>query len=240
MLSLEEWLVLLVIFVTNVIQAVTGFAGTVLAMPFTIRLIGETEAKAVLDMVALAVCVLVVIFHYKSIRIRDFLPMFLFTAIGFGIGFALELLPHDGTVFLKIYGSLIMALAAVFFFVDFEKVTLPDWLLYLILVGGGILHKLYVSGGPLVVIYASVRFKDKDEFRANLSLMWILLNLTMFTQYYLAGDYTESAWILLGLGSAVSLASFFLGRFVAKKLPLKIFMKVTYVLLLISGLMIVV
>lgn len=240
MMSLEEWLVLIVIFVTNVIQAVTGFAGTVLAMPFTIRLIGETEAKAVLDMVAIVVCVFVAAFHYKSIKVKDFLWMFLFTAVGFGIGFAVELLPHDGTVFLKIYGSIIMALAMLFFFVDFNKVNLPDWALALILVAGGILHKLYVSGGPLVVLYATVKFKDKDEFRANLSLMWIVLNLAMFTQYYFEGDYTFSSWILLGLGSAVSLVSFFLGRLIAKKLPLPLFMKITYVLLFLSGLMIVV
>ena len=38
-------LYLLVVFSTNVIQGITGFAGTVLAMPFTILLYGIDVAK---------------------------------------------------------------------------------------------------------------------------------------------------------------------------------------------------
>ena len=45
---MKELLFLLVLFVSNVIQAITGFAGTVLAMPPSVYLLGLDHAKVVL------------------------------------------------------------------------------------------------------------------------------------------------------------------------------------------------
>ena len=46
---MKELLFLLVLFVSNVIQAITGFAGTVLAMPPSVYLLGLDHAKIGLD-----------------------------------------------------------------------------------------------------------------------------------------------------------------------------------------------
>lgn len=42
----------LVLFGANVIQAITGFAGTLLAMPVSMQLIGVLEAKVILNIMA--------------------------------------------------------------------------------------------------------------------------------------------------------------------------------------------
>ena len=52
---MKELLFLLVLFVSNVIQAITGFAGTVLAMPPSVYLLGLDHAKVVLNCYGLAV-----------------------------------------------------------------------------------------------------------------------------------------------------------------------------------------
>ena len=44
----------IILFAANVIQAVTGFAGTLLAMPVSIQLIGVLEAKVILNIMAFA------------------------------------------------------------------------------------------------------------------------------------------------------------------------------------------
>ena len=49
---MKELLFLLVLFVSNVIQAITGFAGTVLAMPPSVYLLGLDHAKLVLNVMA--------------------------------------------------------------------------------------------------------------------------------------------------------------------------------------------
>lgn len=235
-MSLGEIFFLLVILLSNIIQTITGFAGTVLAMPPSIRLVGEDVCKPVLNLVAIIVCAYVVIMHFKDINWKEFLWMILFVGVGFGIGTALSYLPHDSRIFLIIYGSVIMAIAVVFFFLNTDKVKIPDWILYILLVFGGILHALYVSGGPLVIIFATYKIKEKNQFRATLSMMWIILNSILFTEHMIQGRFTPHVWMLFGIGAGLSILSMFVGHLIAKKLNLKIFMKITYVLLFISGL----
>jgi uncharacterized membrane protein YfcA len=129
-----------------------------------------------------------------------------------------------------------MAIAVVFFFLNTDKVKIPDWILYILLVFGGILHALYVSGGPLVIIFATYKIKEKNQFRATLSMMWIILNSILFTEHMIQGRFTPQVWMLFGIGAGLSILSMFVGHLIAKKLNLKIFMKITYVLLFISGL----
>ena len=47
---------LLTVFVSNTIQVITGFAGAMLAMPMSIRLIGLEPAKTILNIVTMASC----------------------------------------------------------------------------------------------------------------------------------------------------------------------------------------
>ena len=50
---LSEILFLIVLFFSNVVQGITGFAGTVLAMPPSACLIGLDNAKGILNVMAL-------------------------------------------------------------------------------------------------------------------------------------------------------------------------------------------
>lgn len=50
--GVNEILVLLILFGANLLQAITGFAGTLISMPPTMKLIGVDEAKALLNAIA--------------------------------------------------------------------------------------------------------------------------------------------------------------------------------------------
>jgi uncharacterized membrane protein YfcA len=43
---------------------------------------------------------------------------------------------------------------------------------FALLIIGGIVHGMFSTGGPLVVIYASRTLPDKGQFRATLCLLW--------------------------------------------------------------------
>ncbi len=58
---LQKILFFIVILISNIVQCITGFAGTVLAMPFSILLVGYDVAKPILNIVAIAVSVIIVI-----------------------------------------------------------------------------------------------------------------------------------------------------------------------------------
>ena len=63
---IKEFLFIVVVFLTNVIQCVTGFAGTVLAMPFSVLLIGYDAARPILNALGLFASVYVVIKSTKK------------------------------------------------------------------------------------------------------------------------------------------------------------------------------
>ena len=230
-----EILFILVIFLSNIVQTVTGFAGTVIAMPASIELVGEATAKPVLNVVAIAVCLFIVIFHFKEIDWHLFLKMILFIGFGFAAGIGLSYIPHDPGIFLKVYGGVVVAIGLLFLFLPPEKIKLPDWVLYILLIGGGILHALYISGGPLVIIFAAIKIKDKHAFRATLSAIWVILNSILLGHQAISGMLNTHVGLLILIGGGVTIASVVIGHFLAKHLPKKAFMIVSYILLIASG-----
>ena len=55
----NELLFLFVFFVTNAIMTITGFAGTMLAMPVSILLLGVEDARFILNVTAILTCVFI-------------------------------------------------------------------------------------------------------------------------------------------------------------------------------------
>ena len=47
---MAEYLFVLIVFLANVVEGITGFAGTMLAMPAAMLLVGVDEAKIILNM----------------------------------------------------------------------------------------------------------------------------------------------------------------------------------------------
>lgn len=213
----------------------TGFAGTVLAMPFSLTLVGADIAKPVLNIVALMVSLTVCIKYRKEIMLKEFLFMISFVLIGFILGFVIERLPLNEKIILRIYGSLICVIAVLFFFIEFEKVPIPNVVLAIILIFAGVLHKLYISGGPLVVIYARKKFTNQAGFRANLSSMWVILNLLLLGFQSQEGILTNKVALYSLIGCIISIVSIILGIILSKFINKKLFFKITCVLLLISG-----
>ncbi len=235
-----EAVFLIIIFLSNVIQTITGFAGTALAMPFSLLILEETVVKPVLNIVALGVCLFIVIRHFKEIDWKEALWMALFISIGFAGGILVGLLPHDGTIFLRVYGGVIIAVALLFLFIHPEKHNVPTWVLLICLVLGGFVHALYISGGPLVVIFAMLKIKDKHKFRATLSFIWIIFNSALLIEHGIQGLLTPHVGLLAGIGLAATVVSIVIGQFLARRMPKNVFMIATNILLLISGVLLVI
>ena len=240
-LGLAEILFIIVVLLANIIQTITGFAGTVLAMPASIRLVGYDVARPILNFVAIIVCLIVVIRNYKEIKRDHFLFLLGFVGIGLLIGYGLNIvIKHfdiNQAIIFKIYGVIICLIAILFLFFKFEEKNIPTWVELIILIIAGIIHYLYTSGGPLVVVYAITRIKEKKEFRATLSLMWVILNSFVFGIDLIGGKFNSGyMWMLAGIVSAISLVSIIIGKLIVGKLNQKVFLKITFILLFISGL----
>lgn len=164
---LEEILFQVVLFLSNTIQTITGFAGTLLAMPFSIRLVGVEEAKAVLNIFTLLACLLIAVENRKHINVQILAKMVAGMMAGMVIGIWLfERIPLD--ILLNFYAVLVIAVALKKMFVK-KEIRLPGVAMIFVLLAAGIIHGMFLSGGALLVIYAVSVLKDKDELSACIS-----------------------------------------------------------------------
>lgn len=231
----ENCLFCLVVVVTNIIQAVTGFAGTMLAMPVSILLIGMYPAKAVLNLVGLLTSLWIAVCYKADVLWTEVIKITLHMALGICIGlWIIDFFPVNWIM--KGYGIVIIAIALKKMFMSKEK-EMPEWMLPVVLVAAGIMHGLFISGGSVLVIYASSKFHEKRVFRATLSAVWVILNsallvIHIYSGYFAVYGIEINLWAVLAaiIGLAV-------GNKIHGKIRQDYFFKITYVLLAISGIL---
>ena len=223
----------LAILYANTIQQITGFAGMVLAMPPAIFLLGPDNAKTILTTIGSISCLWIAICNFKYLDKKEFFKIVIFMGIGMLIGIEIyDFLPTF--IMLKVYGGVICLIALKYLFFK-SKRQLNEIFLYIILLLSGVIHGVFVSGGALVVIYALQVFKDKDTFRATLAAVWVVLNSLLAVNQYQAGLFTQENLHYVAIALIPVVLAVIFGEFLHRKINAGLFLKITYVLLFISG-----
>lgn len=229
----SKCLFLVIVFVSNVIQVITGFAGTMLAMPPSIMLIGADRARAILNCLGLCVSIGICIRCRKNILWKKLGNIIIWMGIGMFAGLRmLRFLPQD--ILFYGYGLIIIAIALKNMIcpnkmAKMEKLAIP------ILFLAGMVHGMFVSGGALLVMYAVEAIPDKEHFRATISAVWVVLNSLLLLDHICLGLF-DLPTILLGASSLLPLfLAFVVGNYLCRKIKQETFLKITYVLLVISG-----
>lgn len=231
-------LFVLIQIVANVIQAITGFAGGPLSMPPSMALVGVEASKAVITLIFVFAPALIVIQNRKYINPRQVVKMMAIMAFGFLPG--LWLFNHLAAKPIMILYGIIVALIGLWKLIQSyreHKENENRFLGYVALVSSGLMQAMFTSGGPFMVIYASSAIKDKNEFRASVSVVWTILNILMVADMARQGMYTPFtielfAWSIIPVFLAV-----YVGNRIANKINQKTFIKIVYLLLVISGAM---
>ncbi len=236
---IKDALFLVVVFLTNVIQCITGFAGTVLAMPFSIKLMGYDVAKPILNVLGLLASVWVVCFNFKKINVKELIKIVAVMTAGMVGGmFLKKCFDGNPALLYKLLGLIVIVFSVVFavkFYMKKEDKEMSGFVACPLLIVSGVVHGMFVCGGPLLVTYANAKFKDKDEFRATLSASWILLNGIIAVTDFYDGLFTAPTLKLLAVSVAVLAAALVAGNLVYKKLSRNVFLQLTYILMFISG-----
>jgi uncharacterized protein len=235
---LKEILFIFVIFASNTIQGITGFAGSLLSVPPSILLIGVNEARTVINIVALLSALMISIQSYKWLNKRELAKIVGFMSVGMLIGFKLYNLL--AVKFLLVgYGILILLVALKGLFIK-RELNVPKILTgNVILLVSGIIHAMFVSGGALLVVYAVSALKDKNEFRATIAPVWVILNTIMIFNHAQNGYFTKDVNILILMSIIPMVLGVWLGHRLYKRIDQALFMKFTYSLLVVSGLMVI-
>ncbi len=235
---MKDIIFLIVLFIANVIQAITGFAGTVLAMPPSMFLLGVDNSKVVLNVMALLSGLLIAISGYKRINKKELLKICVFMLIGMAVGILLCKVISLNSL-LIIYGIIIIVIAGKNLFFHKEH-KLPQAFLIAILIIAGIIHGMFVSGGALLVVYATQVLKDKEEFRATVALVWIVLNSILLVSQIQAHAFNYDNIKLILLSIIPLIVATWIGKKLLKKVSQKVFLNLTYILLIISGISLIV
>ena len=249
MFSFKEILFFVVVLVSNIIQCITGFAGTVLAMPFSIMLVGYDTAKPILNLLGIVVSLGVVTINRKALNKKEFLRIILTMLCGMVGGFLITRGFSVSPVFLyKLLGVIVIGFMGLGCYHSFSKKYKEKqekrqaenkqktsvWA-FAVLVIAGVVHGMFSCGGPLMVVYASEHLKGRDEFRVTVSATWCVLNSIILFTDVKAGLFNTHTVVLTGVCVFLLFAALFIGNLIFRHMNKRWFMIITYVLMGISG-----
>ena len=248
-------LFLLIILFTNIIQGITGFAGTILAMPPSLMLVGYPVAKPVLNVLGLLSGIYVFAGKHRSVCWKELKKIVAVRAAGIIGGILIKgLFAGKEQVLYKILGVFIIFLSVQGIYTlkkgdgkDGKKAALAarergkdSPALYLLLVLAGIVHGIFVSGGPLLIGYLTKKIPDKVSFRATISTVWIFLNGMILADDIRMGLWNAELVKIQLISIPFLLAGMFIGAKLYARMSQKLFMMITYLLLFISGVLLLV
>ena len=229
---MADILFVIILMAANIIQAITGFAGGPLSMPPCIALVGLSDAKASITLIFLISTAVVTAMSIKDINVKKTITMIVLMAVGMIPGMWLyDILPAK--LLMIVYGTIVVLIGIWKMTGRGKEMKFP--LNYIALVVAGMMQGMFTSGGPFIALYATDALKDKKQFRASVSSVWVVLNLYMCSRMYVQGMYTPhairlTAYSIIPVGVAIVI-----GNIINKKIRQETFLKMVYVLLVISG-----
>ncbi len=247
-MTLNEFLFNIVILLSNIIQGITGFAGTILAMPFSIKLVGMGTAVPVLNLLGLLSGIYVFAGNYKKVDKKVLRSVVLVMGVCVIAGlFIKNALSGKPRLLYIILGIIVIAVSIKGLIGQLQSklgktkagsdgALASSVFLPVLLVLAGVVHGMFVCGGPLLISYMTKKLPEKAAFRATISTVWIFLNGIIFISHILTGAWTLSV-IKSGIISVpFLLCGMFLGGILYKKMSQQFFIILTYILLFIAGL----
>lgn len=232
---METIYLLAVILIAYLVQSVTGFGGALLSLPITILLVGFDNARVLVTGLSLLTGLLVSLRYRKQINRLKLLEILIVMAVGMAVGLLLDRV-LEAPFLIIVYGIVTVLLALAGFLPKKDPRRKPGRpILLAILFLAGIMQGLFVAGGAFLMVYAMHEFPDKTEFRATCFAVWGVLNWFMLINYGFSGKINTGNLKLVGLCVPVVLLTMFLAERLQSRINQKLFSKVTNLLLLATG-----
>ncbi len=225
----------IVIIFAYVIQTIFGFAGTAIITPLLFLIVGADTTVAVTGMLGAIGCGTAVIKVRKNILFQEVWKIIPLMIAGIIIGFYLRTVVTMGYL-VKLYGIFIMGVSCVMFITN-GRIRLSRNVNCLLLLCAGVIHGLFVCGGPLLVLYAMQAIPQKEHFRATINFIWMILNAILVIGHFREGLYTGSFFYYEGIAIIMAGMGIYAGEIINKRIMQKGFMKAGSVLLFVTGLL---
>ena len=244
---MESWLKTilcgLTVFATHLIEGVTGFGSSVLALPFLTPLAGIRNAVPMLCLLNCIMAAYLVCRSWRSISWREFGFIALWVTLGLPLGLALyAFLPVH--VLCAVLGAAMVVIGA-----DGSRKCLKrteaaaesaaakrSIFMRALLFCGGVIQGAFGSGGPFIVIYAAKALPEKSLFRVTLSLLWLVTNSARLVVWTVQGTVWNRENLSLTLAALpFMVAGVLIGDYLHRRVDGGVFRLCVYVVLGVAG-----
>lgn len=234
------WLLAVVVSLAFSVEAATGFGATVIAVALGVHLFPLDELLPVIVPLGLVLSASIAwrerAHTDRRLLLHRILPLMI-------LGLALGLVVFEtasNTALQRAFGFFIVVVALLELWRNRAGApaapALPPLLRNAALLGAGVIHGLFSSGGPLLVYALGRAPVAKRAFRATLSTVWVVMATALSTAYTIRGHVdTDTLAATATLIPVLGLA-FLAGNWVHGRLDEQRFRTFVYVLLLGAGL----
>jgi uncharacterized membrane protein YfcA len=233
------WLFAGIVALAFAAEATTGFGATVIALALGIHLFPLGELLPVFVPLGLFVSAWIVLRGRAHVA-RRLLAARILPWMGLGLALGLGIFESASHELLRrAFGVFVVSLAAFELWRLLRESTAARELSpparAAALLGAGVMHGMFSTGGPLLVWALGRSLPDKRAFRATLSCVWLVLGSALTTAYALggrldAGTLRATGALLPVLGIAIAA-----GEWAHHRLDERRFRVTVYGLLLASG-----
>lgn len=173
---------------------------------------------------------------YKHLTLKKLIPMLILGIIGSVIG--VKILTIIPVKELKIIMGSFIVVSAIVLATGY-RVNLKNEKLSYSIAGfiGGITNGAISFGGPPTVLFLQNQNEEKNVFRANLSLYFLIIALTGSINLLLNGMLTKQLIIQAGVLIVPVISGTILGNFLSHKINEKVFRKIVLGVLFAAGIM---
>jgi uncharacterized membrane protein YfcA len=239
--SLDEprfWLLAAIVLGAFAVEAATGFGATVIAVSLGVHLFPLDELLPVLVPLGLVLSVSIA-WRERSHTDRRLLLRRILPLMVLGLALGLVVFERASNAALqRAFGAFVVAVAALELWRGQRGAAraLPPAASSAALLGAGVIHGMFSTGGPLLVWALGRAPVAKRVFRATLSTVWVVMGGALASAYALRGRLDGESLRATASLLPVLAAAWLAGDWLHHRLDEERFRRAVYALLLATGL----
>jgi len=230
----ELVLCIVILFVAYVIKGLSGFGSGLVAIPLLAFFLPLPFIVPVLALLSYTGTVYQSVTYRRDVVWRDLWPLLPFSLAGITIALWL-LVNADVTVLTFMLGVFIFCYAVYSLLPHDIKSGSRFWA---VPAGGfaGLIGALFGTGGPFYVLYLKMRKVTKQQFRATITMIFLVDGGIRISGYFYSDLFTIKMLVLALLLLPVLMLAMYVGQHIHIKINDRRFNQVVSTLLLMSGL----
>ena len=239
--SPTELALLAIVLAAYTVGTALGFGTSILVVTFAAQLLPLDVLVPFVAPLNVALSSYIAVRHRRQVQWRQ-LGRRIVPLVGLGVPLGLLLFNLRELAWLKlVFALFVVTLAALQLRLSLKRVSGGELPLQRLpaaglLWGGGIVHGLFGTGGPLIVYVLGREMKDKGAFRASLGAMFVPMTTALIVDYVLVGLMTPQVLRLVAMAAPVMLMGIWFGELAHRRVDDGSFKRAVWALLLVGGL----